>query len=441
MKKQNKTGVKNGSRRLFAAFFLMILCFAAFWLVEMDPMELSIIPEESTIHTDWEGILCSLGYSLRKAEQSPESNKDDVNLQLYANAAVLLDADSGRVLYGKNEDTPLPMASTTKIMTCIVALENGNLDDIVAVSSYAASQPEVRLGIRSGEAYTLKDLLYAMMLTSYNDCAVAIAEHIGGSAEGFAEMMNEKAKDLGCYSTWFITANGLDAENEGGVHRTTATDLAKILAYAIQNETFLKITQTSSHSFTDHTGKRSFTAVNKNAFLSMMSGVLSGKTGFTNDAGYCYAGALSQDGKTLVAVVLGSGWPPHKTRKWSDTKALMNYGLKTYSPTVVGDGELVTEVTLPVVNGVAGTVKVELDWSERTMLMKEGEAITASVYMTDKLTAPVTKGAIVGYINLYLEGDSVLLIPAIVTDEVEEISFSHCFEHIFAYYFDISPKL
>lgn len=446
MEQQTNSRIKNRSRRLFAAFFLMVLGLFVLEMAEWDSISLQIIPEESVIPTDWEKTLGDLGISLRNHIEENDSTENDLTekndrLQLYAKAAVLLDADSGRVLYGKEADVELPMASTTKIMTCIVALENGSLEDVVTVSSYAASQPEVKLGIRSGENYLLNDLLYAMMLTSYNDCAVAIAEHIGGSARGFADMMNEKARDLGCYSTWFITANGLDAENEGGVHRTTAADLAKILAYAIRNDTFLKITQASSHAFADCSGKRNFTAVNKNAFLTMMDGVLSGKTGYTNDAGYCYAGALSQSGKNLVAVVLGSGWPPHKTRKWTDTRALMNYGLDTYSPTVVGDEDRVTKVTLPVEDGTAGAVDVQLEWSERTLLMKESEMITASVQLPDRLTAPLVKGAVVGYVNLYLENEPVLLIPAVLAENVEGFSFSYCFEHIFAYYFDISPKL
>jgi len=332
----------------------------------------------------------------------------------------------------------LPMASTTKIMTCIVALENGRLDDVVTVSSYAASQPEVRLGIRKGEQYVLRDLIYAMMLTSYNDCAVAIAEHIGGSAEGFADMMNEKARELGCYATWFITANGLDAENEGGVHRTTATELARILAYAIENPDFLTITQANSHSFSDVSKKRSFTAVNKNAFLSMMDGVLSGKTGYTNDAGYCYAGALSKDGKTLVAVVLGSGWPPHKTRKWSDTKTLMNYGLENYSAAVIKANEGLSSLELQVQNGTVSTAGIELCLAERSMLMKEGERISLTIDLPRNITAPMCKGTIVGSFTLYLEDEPVLLIPAVLCENIEAFTFMHCFEHIFAYYFDIS---
>ena len=157
---------------------------------------------------------------------------------LYALSAVLMDADSGRVLYEKEGETPRPMASTTKVMTCILALENAPGDDYVSVSANAAAQPDVQLNIQEGEQYYLEDLLYSLMLKSHNDSAVAIAEHIGGSVEGFAEMMNQKAKELGCTDTHFITPNGLDAEDGGGVHHTTARDLALIMRYAIKNEAF-----------------------------------------------------------------------------------------------------------------------------------------------------------------------------------------------------------
>ncbi|MBQ6876518.1 MAG: D-alanyl-D-alanine carboxypeptidase, partial [Lachnospiraceae bacterium] len=153
-------------------------------------MGLRIVPEEAKSTVNLAELAKEFGYPLRISLEEG-SEIQEKKLQLYAKAAVLLDADSKRILYGKDEDVELPMASTTKIMTCIVALENGRLDDVVTVSSYAASQPEVRLGIRKGEQYVLRDLIYAMMLTSYNDCAVAIAEHIGESAEGFADMMNE----------------------------------------------------------------------------------------------------------------------------------------------------------------------------------------------------------------------------------------------------------
>ena len=153
----------------------------------------------------------------------------DNSLALYAQSAALMDADTGRILYAKNAEEQRLMASTTKIMTLILALENANPDDLVTVSAYAASMPDVQLHLRAGEHYRLGDLLYSMMLESHNDSAVAIAEHVGGSVADFARLMNAKARDIGCYATYFIMPNGLDAEDDTGVHSTTAADLARMI--------------------------------------------------------------------------------------------------------------------------------------------------------------------------------------------------------------------
>lgn len=153
--------------------------------------------------------------------------------ELYARSAVLMDADSGRVLFEKNGYEKLAMASTTKIMTCDTALENGNMDDITEASAYASRQPKVHLGVVKGERFYLRDLLYSLMLESHNDSAVMIAEQIGGTVEKFAEMMNKKAAELGCADTYFITPNGLDAADENGKHATTAENAAKIMSYCI----------------------------------------------------------------------------------------------------------------------------------------------------------------------------------------------------------------
>ena len=212
--------------------------------------------------------------------------------ELYALSAVLMDGESGRVLYEKDGERPLANASTTKVLTCIVALENSPGDDYVQVSQNAASQPEVKLGLQKGEQYYLEDLLYSLMLKSHNDTAVAIAEHCGGSVEGFARMLNRKAKQIGCKNTYFITPNGLDAEDENGKHHTTAKDLALIMRYAIKNETFLHIAQTRDYTFSEITGKRTFSVHNANAFLDMRDGVLAGKTGYTSQAGYFHSSKL-----------------------------------------------------------------------------------------------------------------------------------------------------
>ena len=204
--------------------------------------------------------------------------------QLYALSAVLMDGETGRVLYGKEAYKGRPNASTTKVMTCILALEMASGDDYVQVSRNAASQPQTHLGMREGQQFYLEDLLYSLMLKSHNDTAVAIAEHIGGSVEKFALLMNEKAKSLGCTDTHFVTPNGLDAEDEGGVHHTTARDLALIMAYAIKNATFVHITQTRDYTFSDISGKEHYSVHNTNAFLDMETGVISGKTGYCGTA-------------------------------------------------------------------------------------------------------------------------------------------------------------
>lgn len=347
-----------------------------------------------------------------QAEGTPEN--------LYARSAVLMDADTGRILFGKNDNEVMPMASTTKIMTLLVTLEHADLDEIVEVSARAASMPDVQLHIREGERYRLQDLCYSLMLESHNDSAVAIAEHVGGTVEGFAAMMNQKAKHLGCYHTYFITPNGLDAEDEHGKHSTTARDLARIMRCCIKNETFLSITREPSWTFTDMDGNRSFTVQNKNAFLQMMEGALTGKTGFTNEAGYCYVGALERGEKRLITVVLACGWPNHKTWKWVDTKALMNYGLEDYHKETVGSDRMVLE-PVSVMDGRKERVEILTDTALEDFLLKEDDEFTMEVLVPDVLKAPVQAGELVGSVVYYINGQIVDLFPVYTASEVKKI--------------------
>ena len=386
------------------------------------------------------------------AAQEEKKEENSTNIQLYAQSAVLMDADSGRVLFGKNEKEQMPMASTTKIMTCIVALENGNPEDTVTVSSYAAGQPKVHLGMYADQQFKLKDLLYSLMLESHNDSAVVIAEHIGGSVEGFAAMMNQKAKDIGCFDTFFITPNGLDAAltDENGqqkVHSTTARDLARIMKYCIseseKSKEFLEITRTQSYSFLDTEGKRGYSCNNHNAFLSMMDGALSGKTGFTNNAGYCYVGALQRDGKTFVVALLACGWPNNKTYKWSDTKKLMTYGLENYNYMDVY--EPMEFEPLPVEKGIpenqkpydAAYVTVEIEGEkdkELNILLRDGEEIEKKISLPEKMSAPVEEGSAVGNVKYYLEGELLEEYPIITKAEVKELDFEWIVRYILGLY-------
>lgn len=368
------------------------------------------------------------------------------DLQLYAQAAVLMDADSGRVLYGKNEKEVLPMASTTKIMTCIVALEYGNLDEIVEVSSYAASMPKVKLYVKQGEQYRLGDLLYSLMLESHNDSAVVIAEAVGGSVEEFAAMMNQKARDIGCFDSYFITPNGLDAvvNDSGKIHSTTATDLAKIMAYCVTDspmkEQFLEITRTVGYDFTDASGTRNFHCSNHNAFLGMMQEALSGKTGFTNNAGYCYVGAIESEGRIFTVALLACGWPNNKTYKWSDMKKLAAYGMEHYQYRDIYEKKSFPDI--PVLNGIAGeratpyeeaAVSVVLEDGGETeipYLLCEEDEIEVTTQIARTLEAPVADKTEIGAVSYYLNGSLIKRYPIVTEGEIKERNFGFIFDYV-----------
>lgn len=389
----------------------------------------------------WIGlVLCALllGTTSLAKEGEPQ--------QLYAQSAVLMDADSGRVLFEKNGSDIMPMASTTKIMTCILALEYMEPDAIVEISKNAAAQPKVHLGVSQGEQYYLKDLLYSLMLESHNDVAVAIAEGVAGSVEEFAKRMNQKAKELGCEHTHFVTPNGLDAKDEEGMHSTTAQELARIMKYCItespKKEAFLEITQTASYRFTDVSGKRSYQCNNHNAFLHMMEGALTGKTGFTSAAGYCYVGALQREGKTLIGVVLACGWPNHKTYKWQDTKQLMEYGLKYYEFQEFSVESLPESVRVrygvPKDDRLFETafvkIAVDEDEGQNQILIHQEEEMEREVKIKSSLEAPVRKGEQVGMLTYRIDGEIVKENPILVTESMEKKTFAWYWKHMMEWY-------
>lgn len=353
------------------------------------------------------GIFCTLFILIQNPAAAAETGQQEEKekLSLNARAAVLMDADSGRILYGKNETMAFPMASTTKIMTLIVALEHNEPDQIVMASAGASAMPEVRLGVHEGERYRMEDLYYAMMLESFNDAAMMIAEGTVGSVENFAELMNEKAISLGCTQTYFITPNGLDAADEKGVHSSTAEDMAKIMRYAIDNEDFLKITQTADYSFTDCDRKRSFEVHNKNVLLTMMDGVLSGKTGYTADAGYCYVCAVKKDDRTFIAALLGSGWPPHKGYKWSDVQTLLDYGDKNYRYQTIDISKGVPDRQVHVMKGEHDFTTVRAKQTNYRFLLSSEDKVHVESVFPGQLEAPVEAGQPVGSIRIFVNGD------------------------------------
>lgn len=404
------------------------------------------------------------------AETALQTNASaDDSLKLYAQSAVLMDADSGRILYEKEGEKILPMASTTKIMTCILALEYGHVEDYAQASSYAASMPKVKLHVTPNEYYKVEDLLYSLMLESHNDSAVVIAEHVAGSVEAFAKMMNQKARDIGCFDTYFITPNGLDATATGSdgtvkTHSTTAADLARIMSYCIMDspkkEEFLEITRTPSYSFESYKEKdgsyvssgRTFSCNNHNAFLSMMDGALSGKTGFTGTAGYCYVGSLRRDNRTFVVALLACGWPNNKTYKWSDTKQLMNYGLENFEYHTLSEAAFDESRLKPVsvINGqtkelgdiALAEVKIDktaenasaADEEEIGILLKKDEQIQVDFRQAEELTAPIAAGTEVGTIKYLIDGDVYKSESIVTTDDIPAIDYQWCFKQILSIY-------
>ena len=366
------------------------------------------------------GICCTLFILIQNPAAAAETGQQEEKekLSLNARAAVLMDADSGRILYGKNETMAFPMASTTKIMTLIVALEHNEPDQIVMASAGASAMPEVRLGVHEGERYRMEDLYYAMMLESFNDAAMMIAEGTVGSVENFAELMNEKAISLGCTQTYFITPNGLDAADEKGVHSSTAEDMAKIMRYAIDNEDFLKITQTADYSFTDCDRKRSFEVHNKNVLLTMMDGVLSGKTGYTADAGYCYVCAVKKDDRTFIAALLGSGWPPHKGYKWSDVQTLLDYGDKNYRYQTIDISKGVPDRQVHVMNGEQDFATVRAKQTNYRFLLSSEDKVHVESVLPGQLEAPVEAGQPVGSIQVFVNGDLTAENDYITADRI-----------------------
>lgn len=243
------------------------------------------------------------------------------DLELNSRIAIAYDRTSGKVIWGKNENKRTAMASTTKIMTAIVLIESTDLNQTVTISAKAAGTGGSRLGLKRNDKITVKDLLYGLMLKSGNDAAVAIAETVGGSVEGFAELMNNKAKSLGLENTHYVTPHGLDNPE----HYTTAYELAKLADYALNNETFAKVVNTKNYTVTINGYPKNIT--NTNELLGYLNGVNGVKTGFTNNAGRCLVTSVNRNNFQIITVVLQADTKKFRT---SDSIKLIEHIYKNY---------------------------------------------------------------------------------------------------------------
>lgn len=320
-----------------------------------------------------------------------------------AQGAALIDGKTGRLLWEKNGEKPFAMASTTKIMTAILVLENADLEDTVTISKNAAHQPEVHMDLQEGEQWKVRDLLSAMMLRSYNDAAVALAEHVSGSVEKFCTEMTKKAEEIGAKDTVFGSPNGLDSHLTDAQHHSTAYDMSLIAAYALENERFREIIAQPEISVADIEEKHICNATNADRFLKEYSGALGIKTGYTNKAGHCFVGAAEREDVLLISTVLGSGWGTGgKEKKWTDTKALMEYGFDTFHPyEAVPKGTVLGEVKL--IDSPMEQVETVLEEGYTALFSEEEiENLRLETDLPKEVQAPVEKGERLGKATLWL---------------------------------------
>jgi len=348
-----------------------------------------------------------------------------------AAGAALIDGDSGRLLWGKDEERQLAMASTTKIMTAVLVLELVNLEDIVTISRHAASQPEVNMNLVLGEEWYAGDLLKVMMLRSYNDAAVALAEYVGGSEAEFCRMMTEKAAEIGAGNTVFGSPNGLDSHLTDEEHHSTAYDMSLIAMYAMENEGFREIAALSEITIREVNGKREQHASNANRLLREYMGALGVKTGYTNKAGHCFVAAAERDGVFLISTVLASGWGERgKEGKWTDTRAILDYGFENFSlHEIIRAGSeagrvAVAHSEVAEIGGIYG------DGYEALFSEEEMSKIVLRNNLPERMEAPVMRGAYIGEVEIWLDEAQLAVISISASEEAPPYGLEEWFSYL-----------
>ncbi len=347
--------------------------------------------------------LCALLAFIFAATLAPVSKAEIADS---AHGACLIELTTQKVLYASSAHVKLPMASTTKVMTALLAIEHGNLDDLVETPAEAYAVEGSSIYLEQGEKLSLRDLIYGLMLSSGNDAAVSIAVHIGGSVEGFAGLMNAKARELGAMNTHFVTPNGLNDEN----HYTTAYDLSLICARAMNNSIFRTVVGTQYHRTATGNVQRTFK--NKNKLLWQYEGGAGIKTGYTRVAGKCLAFAAERDNMTLVGVVLGC------PDMFNEAQAMLDYGFDNYSmQLIMSAGTPVTTISLDDAQEERLSLSVNTDIA---VPVKRGETASLKTRVTvDKTRAPIIEGERLGYVELYENGRIVRQIPLIALKSVD----------------------
>lgn len=335
---------------------------------------------------------------------------------------IIYDRKSGKVIWGKNENKRSAMASTTKIMTCIVVIENADLNAEVKVSAKAAGTCGSRLGLKKDDKITIKDLLYGLMLRSGNDAAVALAEYVGKDKEGFANLMNKKAKELGLKDTHFVTPHGLDDPE----HYTTAYELAKIADYALKNEMFAKIVGTKEHTININGYAKQL--CNTNELLGYLQGVSGVKTGFTNNAGRCLVTSVNRNDFEIITVVLGADTKKIRT---ADSINLIEYAYENYKYLNIedivnekfGNWKEINKKRIQVEKGKNKTVVLKLrEIKNKVIPVKKSDIdnINIEINCLYYLKAPIEKGDVIGNLKITLNEEVVEVVDIVNNEEIKK---------------------
>lgn len=366
-------------------------------------------------------ILQTSKQNVANNEGNENSNKID-NPELNARIALIYDRASGRIIYEKNGNKQTPMASTTKILTSIVILENADLKETVAIGSKAAGTGGSRLGLKKNDKITVNDLLYGLMLRSGNDAAVALALHVGGSIEGFADMMNKKAEELGLTNSHFVVPHGLD--NEG--HYTTAYELAKMADYALNIPKFKEIV--SSKSATIYINGYPKAINNTNNLLGSVSGVYGVKTGFTNGAGRCLVSSCKRGELDIITVVIGANTNNQRT---ADTKELIEYAFNNFSliniEEIIQDKfeqwKNINEGRIYVNKGIENGIKLYLEKPKKSVMAVRKDSIDKIDIEVNSLfymEAPVAKDQVIGNLRVIINGEEIEVLEIRAIREVKK---------------------
>ncbi len=376
----------------------------------------------SVVYADDIDDLEIIDWSDNIVETTNTSEEPKIN----SRAAVIYDRKSQKVIWGKKENERRPMASTTKIMTAIVVLENANLNDVVTVSKKAGGTGGSRLGLKAGDKITVNNLLYGLLLVSGNDSAVALAEFVGGSVDGFAQMMNKKASELGLENTHFVTPHGLDMQE----HYTTAFELAEMADYALNIEKFAQIVNTKN--ITIDINGRSKNLTNTNELLGNLYGVNGVKTGFTNGANRCLVTSVNRDGMNIITVVLGADTKKDRT---NDSVKLVEYAYQNYeiynTKDIINEKyeewKNINENRIEVIKGKVSVVNTKLEELDNYYIpikkVDEGK-VNVKIFNIDEVTAPVQKDDYIGKLCVYVDNDKVLELTITVNKGIGKLEFT-----------------